>query len=460
MKQNFVCKQCGKSYTSYKQRSDFCSMDCKRAWRNSLTYNCDYCEKSFVVTPHQLRDLENGVHKHLFCSADCANAYKANKVEKICEYCGNSYSTYNCWKDTARFCSKRCFYEYKNKHKKIYHKICPQCNKSYVTTREDQICCSVDCRGKLDRKRHTLVCETCGKQFERINSEVSKTQRHYCSIECKRAGMFWNEEDTNILIQNYNKLPLKDIVNLVSDKWDYDAVRRRAGYLGLTESREWTDQEVSVLLNYYETMPVNCLMKMLPNRTYISILHKARFYGLKSFFYTSQLYTEEDIKYLKNNYLTQTNDELASALNRTSSAIAQRLALLGLQRPKEVGNYKDLIEYTRSHIKVWANQCREKFNYTCALSGSHSNLVIHHIYGFNLLFEEVVQALDFPVYESFNMYSIEELDEFVNTFLILQEVYGEYICITQDIHKLFHKIYGYGDNTREQWDEFVSTHSF
>lgn len=37
-----------------------------------------------------------------------------------------------------------------------------------------------------------------------------------------------------------------------------------------------------------------------------------------------------------------------------------------------------------------------------------------------------------------------------------QEYYGAYVCINEEVHKSFHHIYGYGDNTQEQWDSFVS----
>lgn len=71
---------------------------------------------------------------------------------------------------------------------------------------------------------------------------------------------------------------------------------------------------------------------------------------------------------------------------------------------------------------------------------------------------ETIELLNFPLYEDLDLYSQVELDLFIQTFLDLQEYYGEYICITEDIHKLYHSIYGYGDNTREQWDEFVNNY--
>lgn len=42
--------------------------------------------------------------------------------------------------------------------------------------------------------------------------------------------------------------------------------------------------------------------------------------------------------------------------------------------------------------------------------------------------------------------------------LELQESYGAYVCIAENVHKEFHKQYGYGDNTLEQWNEFVENY--
>ena len=40
----------------------------------------------------------------------------------------------------------------------------------------------------------------------------------------------------------------------------------------------------------------------------------------------------------------------------------------------------------------------------------------------------------------------------------IQDNYDACVCITEEIHKLFHKEYGYGNNTEEQWEEFVTNY--
>lgn len=114
--------------------------------------------------------------------------------------------------------------------------------------------------------------------------------------------------------------------------------------------------------------------------------------------------------------------------------------------------------YVRRRIEDWKNKYRESCNYTCAITGKRSNIIVHHIRSFNLLIKETIDTLDFQLKDDPNEYTQEELTEFVEVFMDIQNYYNAYVCITEDIHKLFHKEYGYGDNTEEQWEEFVTNY--
>ena len=143
-------------------------------------------------------------------------------------------------------------------------------------------------------------------------------------------------------------------------------------------------------------------------------------------------------------------------MNRSPQGIAEHLLVLNLHRPTEIDNYKTLKKYVICRLTPWRDKVRELNNYTCFLTGVKTNIIVHHIRGFNLLFYETIENLNFPTYDDISEYSQNQLDEFLNEFLEVQESYNSYICINEDIHRKFHKEYGYGDNTEEQWNEFVN----
>lgn len=377
------------------------------------------------------------------------------KKAHICKNCNKEFEDY--FKET-KFCSRTCYEEYRQSNRKIKRIICPICDKEFLQVRPEQIFCSNECKHKATEDRVECVCEHCGKMFERKRSEVEKNQRHYCSNECKINSMFWSEEDTNMLIDNYGKLSYKEMSenNIFSIYKTVDEIRRRAGYIGIASSREWSNEEIDILKNNYDKVLRDELLFMLPNRTKSSILGKARSYDLKSKFYLTHMYSEEENEYIKNNYLLKSNEELSKELGRSVQGVAEHLLVLDLHRPTEIDNYKTLKKYIRARLVPWRDKVRELNNFTCALTGIRTNIVVHHIRGFNLLFIETIENLNFPIYDDISQYSQDQLDEFLNEFMEIQESYKSYICINEDIHKSFHKEYGYGSNTEEQWNEFVN----
>lgn len=373
----------------------------------------------------------------------------------ICEQCSKHFEDY-C--ETTRFCSRSCFNQYRKENIKYGNIVCPICGTEFKQMRENHVFCSVACRIKSTEKKLDCLCDYCGKPFARKVSEVENKHRHYCSVECRNKDMYWSDDDTQILINNYGIMSYEDMINMFSTPKTIDEIRRRAGYIGITVSRVWSQEDIDILIDNYSTKPIQYVMELLPHKTLSSIRGQAKTQGLKSFYYLSRLYTPEEETYLIDNYLEKSNDELGEYLNREPSAIGQHLWIMGLKRPYAVDNYTNLADYIRSRLYMWKNEIKEKNNYTCALTGSRRNIIVHHIYGFNLLLSEVINNLNFPVYDDLTKYTQEQLDGLTEEFFDLQEYYGQYVCITEDVHKHFHSIYGYGNNTQEQWDTFVSTY--
>lgn len=452
----FICLNCNKQYFSRKENSKFCSIECKHNY-NRIEHLCDYCGKPHIVYKNIYEKYKNGTHKKLYCSRECANKGLITSTTKKCFYCGNEFSVENSVKNIQKFCSMNCYKNYRNKKIQLETKICKVCSKEFNTYHHNQKYCSVECSKKAFQNRSVCTCNNCGKVFERIKSEVSKNKNHFCSKECMYEYIRWSEKDINILRKYYRVIKNQEIQHMLSKSYSIKAIRAKARTIGLSKSRLWSPEEDNILYEFYDKVPIVQILQLLPNRTYASIIHRTQINNLSSYFYINRIYSVSDIKYLTENYLEKSNEELANKLNRSPMSIAQKLWNLNLYRPTDIikDGYKNLNNFVRARLYNWKIEVREINNYTCCITGEHSNLIIHHCRSFNLLMQETIDILDFEIKDNFSDYTDKDLNYFLDMFLDLQSYYNEYVCITETIHKLFHKYYGYGDNTMEQWNEFV-----
>lgn len=459
-KTKYICKCCGKEYYSYKENSNYCSHECRNK-ANIYYHNCDYCGKEFKIAKREYEKMMSGEKKHSYCSKECANLGLKTGIMKICEECGKGFYVEKSVAEITKYCSMKCYDKHRANMYKLDVKKCLICGKGFTTYHHDQIYCSLECSGRSQRKREECICDYCGKTIERKVSDTNRKGNNYCSNECRLESLRWNAFDIDILRKNYRRIKTSEIQKMLSKEYSIKAICSRAIDFGFAKSRLWSKDEEKIIIDNYERIPMHELLKLLPNRSLSSIKHKAQQNNLLSNFYKNHVYSQEDIKFLQDNYLLKTNEELAEILKRTPYAIEQKLRVLSLYRPFETkkDGYYDLNKFIRSKLYHWKNEVREFNNYTCFLTGSRSNIVVHHCRSFNLLFEESMEILDFPDYDNFEQYTEEELQLFLKTFLDLQEYYNAYVCITEDIHKLFHREYGYGDNTEEQWDEFVTNYN-
>lgn len=374
---------------------------------------------------------------------------------KKCKYCNKEYISFKSRK--SKYCSADCYNKARRLKIKYDSKICPICGEKFRTYNHDQIYCSSKCCGISQQKRTKCNCANCGKEIERKDSEIINNTLNFCSLDCRYEYFKWSDSDSQLLIDNYGKIKTKELQSMLSKAYSTKAINSQAIRLGLTFDRSWTKKEEKIINDNYEKIPIGDLLKLLPNRTINAVRDKAHALGLNSYNYLSKKYSDSDIEYLKNNYSSKTNEELGEYLNHSARAIQQRLGILGLYRPTDLEKlyYKELASFVRANIQTWRNSVREKNNFTCELTGTRTNIIIHHCRSFNLILNEAIELTDFIIKENFNDYDIDKLDELVQVFLDLQEYYKEYVCINEDIHRLFHKEYGYGNNTMEQWNEFV-----
>jgi len=117
------------------------------------------------------------------------------------------------------------------------------------------------------------------------------------------------------------------------------------------------------------------------------------------------------------------------------------------------GGISSLNAYLRSKIIEWKKESMRESKYRCVITGERFN-EIHHIYSFDLIVEEVLKETNIPIYQEINQYTSEELDLLEKTCLAVHYIHGLGVCLTKEIHTKFHKLYGAGGNTPEQWDEF------
>lgn len=128
-------------------------------------------------------------------------------IERVCEYCGNSFLTTNSKinEGKGKYCSRSCA---DKQHKLINNKkretpvnrFCERCGKEFTTNQ-----LAVDagirfCSRRCERNNTECICNECGKIFY-IRKERAKDKR-YCSRECHAINRtqtleerFWSKVD-------------------------------------------------------------------------------------------------------------------------------------------------------------------------------------------------------------------------------------------------------------------------
>lgn len=288
------------------------------------------------------------------------------------------------------------------------------------------------------------------KIFERFPNSLKQTIRCFASSHGIKSESRWSQSEIDLLKKYYHAGEIKKLVSLLPNR-SYESITTKALKIGLKSREFWTVKENSIIYENYPNKSVEEMCKLLPNRTRDAIIIHAINLGLRN---VTQ-YSKEEDEFIFNNWKNVTDKELANKLNRNPHAIQAKRLRHGLLRVKEGSSYNDLSEFVRRNNLEWKKRSMKKCGYKCVITGDRFQ-AIHHIYGLNLILNEVIDNLNISLRSSMDEYSNTELKNILKEFRRIQDTYPLELCLREDMHKLFHNIYGYGNNTQSQWSQFVN----
>jgi len=118
------------------------------------------------------------------------------------------------------------------------------------------------------------------------------------------------------------------------------------------------------------------------------------------------------------------------------------------------GGLTELKAYLSKFIVQWKKDSMENSNYKCVISGKRFE-DIHHVQSFNSLLKESLKELGFELKNTIGEYDGDQIALLINKLVEVHYRYPLGIPLTKKCHVKFHKIYGMGDNTPEQWNDFM-----
>ena len=139
----------------------------------------------------------------------------------------------------------------------------------------------------------------------------------------------------------------------------------------------------------------------------------------------------------------------------------------GDSNPNWQGGITPISTYLRSlsEVKQWKKDTYIRENNRCQLTGKKvhgGNSDVHHLYGFNMIVLEAHELHNIQIKQQVKDYTQEELyklEEYVTSW---HKDTSNAVLLSEEVHTLFHNckdkdgnvLYGYGNNTPEQFEEF------
>ena len=292
--------------------------------------------------------------------------------------------------------------------------------------------------------------------FQRFkNASKYAIHQKASKLGIKAEYYFWKESDLLFLKDHFFNYSLDELYDKFEGRYSKEAIRTKAfRKYGYSTDDDWTSEEDNILINYYSIKNIDEIMDMIPNRTKNAIINHSTKLGLFSKFYIDTYWNDQQTQLLINNWEEMTDIELSKLIGKEENSIKEKRRKLGFYRiNKDYSGYNGLKEYLRGHIGAWKTESMKNCNYRCIITGS-KKFHIHHIVGFDDIANIVFDKYNIEL-KDFDEYTIEELNYILEMFNYEHNKYPLGVCLREDIHILFHKIYGKHNNSYKQLLEFI-----
>jgi hypothetical protein len=195
--------------------------------------------------------------------------------------------------------------------------------------------------------------------------------------------MSWSKKEESILIQNYNGISTKDLLDLLPNR-SISAIKNRAYQLNLKRNVKiehpsiWSDIEILTLKDSWANTSKKEIIDLIPNRTYSAIMTKAGELGLKKNKDITTIWSDEELEILIENYeKCNTKDLIPYLNNKTLKQIQRKAGYLNLRKnEKFLQDMRCEILFTRNK-KKGRNLTYEYISYVASKYKTRGDFQIH-----------------------------------------------------------------------------------
>lgn len=313
----------------------------------------------------------------------------------------------------------------------------------------------------LELKDGEMFCKNCSKILPYTDEyfpkdKTTKTGLRNVCYECKgqkygkrqEKAEFWSKEEDDLLRQYYPNNLNSDIIHLFPNR-TIKALCDHASLLGIEKSAIAKEEQYR---RQSEFQKENCIWlgvkRTEEEKERQSILMKQRWNNNRE----EML---KNVQYERTPEIRQRLSETVKAKGLWAGENNPRHInpLFGEDNGRWQGGITPLLFWLRNQLDEWKQESMKFHKYTCILTGYNFD-EIHHLTSFKKIVGETLKSLGYDKVKNLEEFSSDELEDLRKEIVDKNNSYGLGVCLTKEVHKLFHDTYSYGENTPENFYEF------